>query len=509
MESKRTTTGMRQVNQEYALRELGALQIEPATITIFGASGDLTKRKLVPALFSLACEHMLPETVKILGVARSEMSDEQFRSHLLDGIEQYGRLKPGQIEHWSRFKHRLSYLSGGYDDPDTYRKLGERLERIEGPGEASSNRLFYLSIPPSVYADVIAHLGQSGVNHTPSGWSRLIVEKPFGHDLESAQRLNDQIHEYFSESQVYRIDHYLGKETVQNIMTFRFANTIFEPIWNRNYIDHVQISVLESVEVGYRAGYYDQAGVVRDMFQNHLLQLLALTAMEPPVAINAKALRDEKVKVLQAIRPSGVEDGVWGQYRGYREEKRVAPGSTTPTYLGLRVFLDNWRWQGVPFYLRSGKNLAKKTTEITLYFKEVPHLLFQDSAGMSPNRLSICIQPHEGMHLQFETKIPGAGLRTDPVDMEFHYGESFGEHALPDAYERLLMDALNGDASLFTRRDEIELAWGFIDPLMMAWEKLEDPPLAFYDPGNNGPREADEFLGREGRAWCDCCVDAH
>jgi glucose-6-phosphate 1-dehydrogenase len=500
---------MSQLSQEYALRELGALQIEPAMITIFGASGDLTKRKLVPALFSLACEQMLPETVKIVGVARSEMSDEQFRQQLREGIEQYGRLKPGQNEHWSRFKQRLSYLSGGYDDPETYRRLAERLQKKDGSSEGNANRLFYLSIPPSVYRDVIAHLGQSGANHSPGGWSRLIVEKPFGHDLESAQRLNDLIHEHFSENQVYRIDHYLGKETVQNILTFRFANTIFEPVWNRNYIDHVQISVLESVEVGYRAGYYDQAGVVRDMFQNHLLQLLALTAMEPPVAINAKALRDEKVKVLQAIRPSNVSDGVWGQYRGYREEKRVAAGSTTPTYLGLKLFLDNWRWQGVPFYLRSGKNLAKKTTEITLYFKEVPHLLFQDSAGVSANRLSICIQPHEGMHLSFETKIPGAGLRTDPVDMEFHYGENFGEHALPDAYERLLMDALHGDASLFTRRDEIELAWGFIDPLMLAWDNQADPPLAFYEPGTNGPPEADEFLAREGRAWCHCCLDDH
>jgi glucose-6-phosphate 1-dehydrogenase len=482
-------------------------EVQPATIVIFGASGDLTKRKLVPALFTLACDDLLPSKVRLLGVARSDLSDQAFQDRLFDGVCEYGRLKPKLREHWPAFAQKLGYVSGGYDDPETYRRLSEALHAIEADGGTQENRLFYLAIPPQVYGLVAGQLGQAGLNKSDRGWTRIIIEKPFGNDLPSAHDLNEKVHRYFSEEQVYRIDHYLGKETVQNILTFRFANTIFEPLWNRNFVDHVQISVLETVGVGRRAGYFDQAGVARDMFQNHLFQLLCLTAMEPPVAFNAKYLRDEKVKILQALRPADIMDGVWGQYRGYRDETGVDDHSTTPTYLALQLFVDNWRWQGVPFYLRSGKKLHTKSTEITLQFKGVPHHLFLDNAELSPNLLSICIQPDEGMHLRYETKIPGAGMRTDPVEMDFHYGERFGEGSLPDAYERLLLDALQGDASLFTRGDEIELAWSIIDPLTKNWEQEDDPPLVFYQPGSTGPDEAEEFLARDDREWCDCCQE--
>lgn len=478
---------------------------DPAAIVIFGASGDLTQRKLIPALFTLACEGMLPEGVRVLGVARSTMTDDAFRDHVLEGVSAYGRIKDRLADHWPAFARRLEYLSGGYAEMDTYRRIEDWLNVPARRSESEGNCLFYLAIPPQVYTQVIAHLGEVKLNEPRGGWSRLIVEKPFGRDLESARSLNRIIHAEFNERQVYRIDHYLGKETVQNILTFRFANTIFEPLWNRNYVDHVQISVLESVGVEHRAGYYDQAGPVRDMMQNHLLQLLTLTAMEPPVAFNARAMRNEKVKVLQAVEKPEISDGVWGQYEGYLDEEGVAAASTTPTYLAIQMFVNNWRWQGVPFYVRTGKALSRKTTEITLQFKKVPHLLFLENADLAPNTLSLCIQPDEGMHLTFETKIPGGGMRTHPVDMDFHFGERYGDHALPEAYERLLLDALQGDASLFTRSDEIELAWGLVDPLLARWEDMDAPPLLPYPPGTSGPEAADELMKRDGREWCDCC----
>jgi len=472
-----------------------------STVVIFGASGDLTQRKLVPALHSLACEGLLPEGVRILGVARSAYSDEAYRARLYEGVEAYARRTPQTCQLWGGFADQHTYLQGSYDDPETYRQLAVRLKVWDSADGAPGNRLYYLAVPPALYPVIADHLGRAGLNRAGNGaWSRIVIEKPFGRDHASARALNDHIHGVFDEAQIFRIDHYLGKETVQNILTFRFANAIFEPLWSRSYIDHVQISVAESVVVGRRAGYYEGAGILRDMVQNHLLQLLTLTAMEPPSAFNAQSLRDEKVKVLQAVRSSGPRDIVFGQYAGYLDEDGVAPGSQTPTYAAWRVFVDNWRWQGVPFYLRSGKGLRRKFTEITLQFKRVPHLLFPENENLSPNHLSLCIQPDESIHLTFETKQPGAGMRTAPVHMGFSYAQDFGAGALPEAYERLLLDAMQGDASLFTRADEIELAWQLIDPLT----RPRDPQA--YEVGSWGPAGADALLAEDGGAWHHGCA---
>jgi len=472
----------------------------PVCIVIFGASGDLTKRKLIPSLLNLCRKGRIPRNLQIIGFAGSEFSDESFRAHLLEGAKQFASFEFSDDE-WSEFATRLHYHQGKYGEADDYKKLDQALTRIEN---GASNRLYYMAVPPSLFPTIIDCLDDCGQLREDRGWRRVVLEKPFGTDLASAVELNKQVHKALNENQIYRIDHYLGKETVQNILFTRFANTIFEPIWNRNYIDQIQITVAEKVGVGHRAGFYDGVGVLRDMFQNHLLQLLTLVAMEPPASFNAFHLRNEKVKVLNAIKPMTPEqvavNSVRAQYKAYREEPGVEPDSTTATFAALRLFVNNWRWQGVPFYLRSGKRLADKQSQLIISFKEPPLAMFPMQT-MKPNMLVLYLQPDEGVHLRFEAKAPDTVAESRSVDMEFHYAEAFGRTAIPEAYERLLLDALQGDASLFTREDEVETAWSLIDPVLQAWETHQSPPLAFYAPGSWGPREADALLARDGRWW--------
>jgi glucose-6-phosphate 1-dehydrogenase len=475
---------------------------KPTIVVIFGASGDLTSGKLVPALFSQSVKGHLGENLQVVGFARRPFDHDAFRNHVLKGMQDRPGIEPEQ-EDWASFSQRLWYVQGDLSEADGYERLREFLDQLAG---GASNRLYYLATAPSFFPIVIHQLGRLDMVAESDGWRRVVIEKPFGQDLESAMELNKAVHDVFEERQVYRIDHYLGKETAQNILYFRFLNTIFEPVWNRNYIDHVQITVAESVDVGRRGGYYDQAGVVRDMIQNHLLQLLTLVAMEPPATFEADAVRDEKVQVLRATNPIGQEDSIRAQYMGYRDAENVAPDSQTPTFAVVKLFIDNWRWQGVPFYLRSGKAMAEKTTEIVVEFKPPPHVMFDLAPDyrLTPNFLSLCIQPDEGIHLRFETKVPGSAQETRSVDMEFHYQRSFAEQPLPDAYERLLLDALQGDASLFARSDEIETAWKLVEPILHPAANVSDLPA--YDPGSWGPQEADAFMTRDGRTWRTGCA---
>ena len=472
---------------------------DPCTIVIFGASGDLTQRKLIPGLYNLYLKNRLPENFRIIGVSRTQFSHDDFREKVQKGTVNFSE-KSYDDETWRQFADHIYYLAGNAKEVDSYRELDEFIGQDD---ITSNNRLYYLSTAPSLYAPTLENLNESGMADQSDGWRRIVIEKPFGYDLDSAENLNAIVHETFDESQVYRIDHYLGKETAQNILFFRFANTIFEPIWNRDYISNVQITVTETVDVGRRADYYDSSGVMRDMFQNHLMQLLALTTMEPPISLDADHLRAEKAKAISAIRDIRLHDTVRGQYRGYREAEGVASDSQTPTYAALKLFIDNWRWQGVPFYLRSGKALKKKTSEIIIQFKRPPMQLF-DLPGHErdiPNTLSICIQPDEGIHLSFDAKMPDT-REGRPVDMQFHYDTSFGESPIPEAYERLLLDALLGDAGLFAREDEIRASWKLIDSIINGWAHDSHAlPMTIYDVGTWGPVEADGLLDLDGHAW--------
>ncbi|MFW5994689.1 MAG: glucose-6-phosphate dehydrogenase [Spirochaetia bacterium] len=476
------------------------------SVVIFGATGDLTRRKLIPALYNNYRKGRLERVQHIVGCARREWSTEYFRERAYTGVKEFSS---GTFceETWNAFSRMLRYEQVHLDQTEDFRRLALTLEQIETPG---SDRLYYLATMPELYTPVCRALGDQDMVSEDAGKRRIVIEKPFGRSGESARELDEVVHGVFNEHQVFRIDHYLGKEAAQNVMFLRFANTIFEPIWNRRYVENVQITVSEDVEVGGRGGYYDSSGVVRDMFQNHLLQLLALTAMEPPATLNPEAIRNERVKVLDSIPAVDPRNAVRAQYQGYRQTDRVAADSTTPTYAAMKLFVNSWRWQGVPFYLRSGKAMCSKCSEIVVRFQSPPGNLFNlsESQGYVPNSIAICIQPREGTHFKYQVKVPDGGTASRSVDMSFNYRDAFPDNPIPDSYERLLLDAISGDVALFARSDGIASSWRIIDPLLRSWETdaPDAQPLAFYKPGTWGPSEADELLSRSGHTWQLGCL---
>jgi glucose-6-phosphate 1-dehydrogenase len=481
---------------------------DPCALVIFGASGDLAHKKLMPALYALAVRRLLPPRFAIVGVARTgDVDDDSYRKDMENAVKQHAR-DPFQQDTWDELASMLHYVSTDFADAGGEDKLHDLLEKLDEEQQLGGNRLFYLAVPPPAFPTIVEALGK---RRDDRGWTRLVVEKPFGHDLASAKELTATLFEYFDEDEIFRIDHYLGKETVQNMLALRFANGIFEPIWNRQFIDHVQITVAESIGIEGRAGYYEAAGAIRDIFQNHLLQLVAITAMEPPIDFTADSVRNEKVKVLKSLHTPGPKHIVRGQYgpgfvegeevKGYREEDGVAPGSLTDTFVAAKLFVDNWRWADTPFYVRMGKRLARRETTIAIQFKRAPHPPFEDGAaeGLRPNVLLIHVQPNEGVSLAIGAKVPGQGMTIRTVHMDFLYGGAFRE-GLPDAYERLILDAMLGDATLFTRSDEIDEQWALVDAVVAFWQR-DRPMFPNYAAGTWGPAAADELLHRDQRSW--------
>lgn len=491
--------------------------MENTIITIFGASGDLTKRKLVPALFDLFIQKLLPEKFAILGVSRTDLNDESFRIAMFDAVNKYAEKKPVDENSLKEFVNNLFYISIDTSDVNDYANLKNKLEEVDSVVQSGGNYIYYLSTPPKLYDVIPTHLGAHGLNKqgNGNGWKRLIIEKPFGLDLESAIELNNKLQKIFSENQLYRIDHYLGKETVQNVLVLRFANGIFEPLWNRNYVDHVEITAAEFIGVENRGGYYETSGALRDMIQNHLLQVVGLVAMEPPSSFDSTSVRNETIKVFQSLRPINVEDVpkfvVRGQYIaskikgekviGYREEKGVNPESRTETFAALKFYIDNWRWGGVPFYIRAGKRLPTRVTEVVIHFKDTPHHLFhKDNVVSTPNKLIIRIQPDEGIQMKFGMKLPGAGFKIKSVNMDFHYSQ-LSDTYVPSAYERLLLDCILGDSTLYARGDAVEACWKFVDPILKSWKENPDNKVYGYPAGTWGPKEAFDLFDNLNEAW--------
>jgi glucose-6-phosphate 1-dehydrogenase len=494
--------------------------LDPCSIVIFGASGDLTARKLVPALYHLCKDKQMPADFRIIGFARREKTDASWRDELRQALNQFSRTKPIDAQVWAEFSQHIFYCQGDLTEVDAYKALANRLNSF-GSDPLRHNLLFYLATLPSQFGEAVQQLHDAGLlenteNNGVKGWQRIVVEKPFGHDLESAHQLNRELTRFAGENQVFRIDHYLGKETVQNIMMFRFSNSIFERLWNRESIDHVQITVSEALGVGQRGGYYEEAGALRDMVQNHLLQVLSLVAMEPPVSLDAESIRDEKVKLLKSIRTMSPEDVmhqvVRGQYFagkmdgelrvGYRQETKVKPDSNVETYVALKLFIDNWRWSGVPFYLRTGKYLPVSASEVRVQFRPTPHVLFAAECGqnLDANALALRLQPDEGISLRFNGKVPGTSLEVRPVRMHFSYDAEFGAYT-PEAYERLLLESMAGDATLFIRRDEVETAWRIVDSIRKTWDAKPLTNREFYSAGTWGPVAAEDLLAQAGHAW--------